>query len=205
MNFPSAWCQFAARKTIKPVICLLGSLGFASIACADFQLNFVYSPITGATTATFTGSWGAWGGTNDPSPVNLGSINPTGIADFSGTNDLLSNSAFSGAIIPWSVNTTSSGHTGASWGFGPSIIYAPSGYVANTVISGTVTFAGLDLTALGFDATEIANGGTIGSGNFIVHWTASSPIPEPATDAVCLGLVALGAVAWRIRRGVRKV
>jgi hypothetical protein len=204
MTTPTILRQAVALKKNARAILLLASLSLAASARADFQLDFVYDPVTGATTASYLGSWGSWAGAVHDSPSTSAGITPGGLAHFAGTNDYLLTSTFTGATIPWSVNTSSSGFSGASWGFGPGIVDAPYGYTANTVISGTIVFAGMNLTAFGFDATEIANGGTVGSGNFIVHWTASNAIPEPATSAAMLGVSALG-LAWSLRRQRREV
>lgn len=192
--------RFRGARSVLLVVLLLVTLGLGPVARADFQLDFVYNPITGATTASYSGSWGSWSGAIQDTGAS-GGISETGFAHYGSQSSYINTAVFSGATIPWSANTTSSSMTGDAWGFTGTRVIAPYNYTANTVISGSLVFSGLDLTILGFDATEIANGGTIGSGNFVVHWTASSPIPEPGSDSLCLGLIALGAlVRLRARR-----
>ena len=191
--------QAVALKKNIPSVMLLVSLCLAPIIRADIALNFVYDPVSGATTATYFGSWANWTGAIQDSGAS-GGISPAGIAHYGATSSYINTSVFSGAAIPWTVNTTTPTYSGDAWGFSSGRVIAPSNYTANASISGSLTFAGLDLTALGFTPTEIANGGTIGSGNFIVHWSASSPIPEPSTYATILGAGALGIAIIRRRR-----
>ncbi|HVZ64706.1 MAG TPA: hypothetical protein VG936_09065 [Lacunisphaera sp.] len=191
---------FVASKHLPPLF-VLTLVGFAPLARADIQLDFVYDPLTGATTATYSGSWGAWTGAIQDTGAS-GGISATGIAHYGSQSSYINTSVFLGATIPWTANTTSSGFSGDAWGFNSGRVIAPSTYLANGTINGSLTFAGMDLATFGFDATEIANGGTIGSGSYIVHWTASTTaIPEPATNALLFGLAVVGFAVCRNRRG----
>ena len=71
-------------------------------------------------------------------------------------------------------------------------IYAPEGYVAGTSISGTLVFAGSDLSELGLSPSDSGIIPVTGTGNDI-HLA----VPEPAT---ALSLVIGGGLLVLIRR-----
>lgn len=77
---------------------------------------------------------------------------------------------------------------GDNWRFDPVIYMGPANYNAATEVAGSMDFAGRDLAELGFDASEIANGGTIvldtAGGNVNVNWSAEA-IPEPSVITLC--------------------
>jgi len=178
------------------VILLLISLCFAPIAQAQFTLDFVYNPGTDTTTATYAGAWNTFSGSSYNDGPLL-SFSTDGIRAQNSTYSLIVNTTLSDPV-PWT-NATISNHTGDSWGFNSNYIFASFGYVAGTHLSGTLSFVGSNLAELGFDETEITNGGVLGSGAYTVTWTATA-VPEPMTYAVILGLVVLGCAGYRNRR-----
>jgi len=196
MKVPSALRQSVVLKNSMPVILLLISLCFAPIAQAQFTLDFVYNPGTDTTTATYAGAWNTFSGSSYNDGPLL-SFSTDGIRAQNSTYSLIVNTTLSDPV-PWT-NATISNHTGDSWGFNSNYIFASFGYVAGTHLSGTLSFVGSNLAELGFDETEITNGGVLGSGAYTVTWTATA-VPEPMTYAVILGLVVLGCAGYRNRR-----
>jgi len=196
MKVPSALRQSVVLKNSMPVILLLISLCFAPIAQAQFTLDFVYNPGTDTTTATYAGAWNTFSGSSYNDGPLL-SFSTAGIRAQNSTYSLIVNTTLSDPV-PWT-NATISNHTGDSWGFNSNYIFASFGYVAGTHLSGTLSFVGSNLAELGFDETEITNGGVLGSGAYTVTWTATA-VPEPMTYAVILGLVVLGCAGYRNRR-----
>jgi hypothetical protein len=90
--------------------------------------------------------------------------------------------------------------SGDSFGFNASTVYGPaSGFDGNTPIVGSLTYFETSLEALGFDETEIANGGTLSGAGGTVNWTATV-VPEPSTYAGIFGCIALGFAVIRRKR-----
>ncbi|MCF7686992.1 MAG: PEP-CTERM sorting domain-containing protein [Cephaloticoccus sp.] len=197
MKITSASRQSVAQKYSIPVILLLVSLWLAPTARAQFTLDFVYDPGTDTTTATYAGAWNTFSGSSYNDGPLL-SLSTDGIRAQNLTYSLILNTTLSDPV-PWT-NATISNHTGDSWGFNANYIFASFGYLAGTQLSGTLTFVGSNLADLGFDETEISNGGVLGSGAYTVTWTATA-VPEPATYAVLLGILVLGCAVYRNRRG----
>ena len=188
-------------KKIMPPVALLAVLSLALTARAQITLAFVYNSTTGNTVASYTGNWN--GATFTPNGTNSGAlfkIDPS----FFAAEPVGSTSISSGVPLfgtaPWNTVTADSG-TGDFLAFTGDIVYAQGGYTSGSPLAGSLTFVGKGLAALGFDASEIANGGVLGSGGTAVTWSASA-IPEPSTYALCCGCLALGYVVFS--RSVRR-
>lgn len=178
---------------------------FATKASADIQLDFVYDPETNITTATYYGTWdvSATGG----GLVTFPSVFFTGTSANAQTSGIdigfNSEAGISSAFYPWSETTqpSGSGHLGDNFGFAFDTVWGPVGFTDTTIISGSVMFEELTLSALGFDENEILFGGMLTGSAGTVNWTASvAAVPEPSSFALLFGLVIMGAVFVRRRR-----
>ena len=141
-------------------------------------LDFVYDPATDATTATYNGSWDTFA--ESPYGGTLGGLDRAGesfyaIGSAASFDPLPTTMSIS---TPWETNDTVTGSSGDPFGFDTDQIYGPRDFTSGQTISGSLVFGGQDLTDLGFDADEIANGGFIPlGGTNVVSWSASA-IPE---------------------------
>jgi PEP-CTERM motif len=180
-------------------------LGFGSAARAAIQLDFVYDPVANATTASFSGTWDV--AANSPGPGSTeGFASSTSFQSFriSATTNGYGGRARNGVSSPyaWADVGVATTMTGDFFGFTQSYVYGPEGFTAATSIAGTMTWAGKDLTAMGFSAEEIANGGFHSGSAGRVNWTASNlaMVPEPATYGLMTGGLILGCALMRRRR-----
>jgi hypothetical protein len=100
---------------------------------------------------------------------------------------------------PWT-NANANSRSGDALRFDDIIFLGPTGFTADTEINGSLTFNNRNLTDLGFDAAEIASGGTIllntANGEANINWSCVNNIPEPATIA----LLTAGTIALLRRR-----
>lgn len=227
MPTSSALLPTTLLKKFLPLFLVAGALALVPRANASFQLSFVYDPITGATTATYYGSWATFedsvfskqgetlgltrrsffrrdGGSWDYATRGIRGENVITTEGEDGhiINDL------SYMYYPWDI----SGYrkpdyiSGDSFGFDGLYRYAPVGYVASTLLSGYMIFEGKDLASLGFSPENINASGILpafsGNAGNDVYWSTSdgSVVPEPASFGLLIGTTALGFGLWRIRR-----
>lgn len=96
----------------------------------------------------------------------------------------------------WTSTTTTTGTpSGDAFAFGSTFTDAPDGYTAGDNISGSVTFANLDLvTDMGFTLGDAGTWSSLG-GNTLNY----TVVPEPAAFAAIGGILALGLAAYRRR------
>lgn len=182
----------------------------ASSAFGAISLHFVYDPATDTTTASYSGTWGLDATDSAPSFVFRSSAS-LDISFEGGALQVFYNTenvnvgfvetSTTSFTTPWAVATATSA-SGDPFGFdgfgaiGGSNLLGPVDFTASTSIVGSLEFAGSDLTELGFDAAEIANGGSIDLGDgAIVNWTANV-VPEPSTLS-CLFSISLLLIARR--------
>ncbi|GAB5559340.1 MAG: hypothetical protein SynsKO_09870 [Synoicihabitans sp.] len=205
-------------QLVAPLKCISWSRGLVlaattsfmvSVAQAQILLKFVYNSGTDTTTATYSGSWGDY--TDAEAVINSTamSISASSFTSYGGSRgfDGTDNTSFHGLTMPWNLETAT-GRTGDTFGFSSGassgFLFAEPGYTQGTSIDGSLIFSGSDLTELGFDETEIANGGTLGSGSNLVTWSASvAAVPEPASFGALIGLIVLVFSAFGRRRDVR--
>lgn len=186
------------KKTVGILCVLLACL--INSASADIYLVFEYDQQTDTTMATYSGSWNTFQiDYTNPIGGNWSVMYPDRFISFEyGTSYSMDAgvSVNDGASLPWN-NVTSliTGRTGDNFGFGSDSagnLYAPAGYVAGTAISGTLIFAGSDLTDLGLSTSDSEIISVAGVGNDI-HLA----VPEPAT---ALSLAIGGGLLAIIRR-----
>jgi uncharacterized protein YhjY with autotransporter beta-barrel domain len=172
------------KNQIKTLtVAAVAAVCFTSAALAAIDLDFVYDPTAGQTTATYSGNWET-SSTGDPSTSVQHHITETAFTRLHGQFGFTS-SALVGAI-PWT-SATALSSSGSNFGFiMTGYIYGPALFTPATPISGALIFDG-DLDSLGFDSAEITNGGTISSIGGSVNWTASVMI-VPFTFAGIIGL-----------------
>lgn len=92
---------------------------------------------------------------------------------------------------------------GAFFGFDSHSLYAEPGYDQGDSILGSLIFSGSGLSDLGFDATEIAHGGSFGPVSNLVTWSASvAAVPEPASFGAVIGLFVLAFCGFGRRRNI---
>lgn len=204
--------SFSAMQLFAPIECNSWNRGMilaavasvlVSAAQAQITLNFVYNSGTDTTTATYSGSWGSYTQAATFSPTTTSLTSGGGNAFDGSLSGYSSSGSFTGASLPWT-SEVAIGHTGDSFAFNCSAIYTAAGYTAGTQIDGSLIFSGSDLSDLGFNATEIANGGTLGSGLNLVTWSASvAAVPEPASFSAVIGLFVLIFSTFGRRRNVR--
>ena len=183
----------------KTIIAFLSVFTAWSVS-ADISLVFEYNQQTDTTTATYSGNWGTFviEGTNLIGG-NWSGMYPQGFLSLENSTSYsvdFSVPVNGGADLPWdNVTSLITGRTGDNFGFRTDTlgnIYAPAGYVAGTAISGTLVFAGSDLSELGLSPSDSGIISVGGTGNDI-HLT----VPEPAT---ALSLVIGGGILGLIRR-----
>ena len=190
-----------SRLSLKPIsIGAMAALSLCSAANAAINLDFVYDTISGDTTASYAGTWDIAG-----TGVGVIDVSRSSATYFqmrpAGWGPLITQSV-SGAGLsgPYAWDVYQEGvSTGDPFGFDLTYVYGPSSFTSSTIIAGSVTYAGVNLTDLGFDAAEIANGGTLTGTGGTVNWTASV-VPEPSTYAAILGFISLAFVTIRRRR-----
>jgi len=187
----------------KKTIGLITALALASVVSADMSLDFVYE----STTDTTTVSWNGAMGVNSTGTANLSSPRTylmahilEGVGNVGSVSYIAMDAT---ANTPWddiSATAYGSNFTGDNWRFDSNNYIGPASFIDTTEVDGSMDFVGSNLAELGFDATEIANGGTFildtAGGDVNVNWSASS-VPEPATAGL-LGISALGL--WLFRR-----
>ena len=199
---------FSLLKT-SPTSLLIGFLGLGFTPTAKAQISLEFVEQAGSTTVTWSGAWSVWGSISGTFPASTLNMSPKSFNMLGASGELFemrtaSNSG--SATIPWidaAADPTS--FSGDSWGFEISgnnlntFAYAPSGYIQNDALNGSATFLNRSLSQLGFDASEIANGGTITIQGTVITWSATSAVPEPGAFAFIAGIVILGSAAFRRR------
>jgi hypothetical protein len=207
MNIRSTFPLTVSLSKILLTAIILASFGLVPVAQAQITLSFVYDPGTNTTTASYSGSWATFSQTGSGTYGSFGLIVDN--RDFVNVDgDVITDqgTAALAGTVPWIQNYSPTGHSGDAFGFqvGSSNYDAPASYIAGTNLSGQLVFADTTLADLGFDASEIANGGSFVGGGNTVNWTASvAAVPEPATYAVFFGAGALVCAAYRNRRRLR--
>jgi hypothetical protein len=182
-------------------LALAAALSFGSAAQAAIQLNFVYDPVANATTATFSGTWNLAA----QSTGTLGYAHRATASDFYSLTAIPAGFFSGGGMhtpYAWESAGNASSYTGHEFGFDSNLCFGPVGFTAATFISGSMTWAGKNLAAMGFSAEEIANGGFYSGAAGTVNWTASNlaMVPEPATYGLMSGGLILGCALMRRRR-----
>ncbi len=175
---------------------LIGMVAIVSMAtiasAAEINLVFSYEPDTDTTTLSYSGVMGVDHTTDAVSDQPRNSLGGyvSGGEIFYLENQPVGNVSYimldnptTGA--PWALSSFyPSEMSGDTLRFDSILLMGPQDFTAATEISGWMKFSGKDLTELGFDATEIANGGLFtldtAGGNVDVAWVAST-VPEPAT------------------------
>ena len=182
------------------------ALGATSAAHAAIDLSFEYNPSTGDTVAHYSGTWDAFSdGSGGGTSTTISHITFYAIPTQNGNTSYRSylgggvDFAPNESSYPW-VSAAATGTTGEAFGFNENSVYGPiTGFTPSTPIEGTMTFINSTLTTLGFDASEIANGGSLTGAGGTVNWSASV-VPEPSTYAAIFGCVALGFTVIRRKR-----
>ena len=184
----SAWKRLAIVSAAA--LCL-------SSAQAAIQLNFVYNSVTDITIATYSGTWDV---SSERSAVDGGLSSL--FLFFEARSGGEGGESWHGITgpYPWQSYGQGFSREGDYFSFGYTKVWGPTNFTPSTVINGSLTYdTGIDLADLGFDADEIANGGTLTGSAGTVNWTASvSAVPEPSTHLLMLGGIAL--LASRRRR-----
>jgi hypothetical protein len=178
------------------------ALSLGTTAQAAIQLDFVYNPVTGTTTATYFGTWDV--GALETFENNEKHVTtPSNIKSWD-AGDVAIN--YSGGINPgsgfvWGDSGAAVSSTGSVFGFDENVVYGPVGFTSDTEISGWMTW-NKDLTAMGFDSDEIALGGGTYTGTAgTVNWTVSTAaVPEPSTYCLLSGGLVMGWVVSRRKR-----
>jgi hypothetical protein len=172
------------------------TVAMAGMAKGAMTMDFVYDSGTGDTVVTYSGTWDTYTGIQTAGATQSSFVS----SDFFFISDgslytFTFDDKFTGTTFSWLTATVTS-QTGDAFGFDNQFsIYAPNGYVAGNNISGTATFGGTDLAALGLSDGE-SDTYTSNLGNTVSYTVAAVPEPSAALGAV-FGLLLL---SFRRRR-----
>lgn len=195
---PATPPRHAILATLKKAIPAILLLGFTSLSgpAAQAQMTVVFTETPSDLVVSYSGNWATFNATSDDT-LNLAQTANSSVLSLAGSVDLASTTRLSGSFA-W--NFLSGGTvSGDSFGFITTVLYAPMNYVAGTNISGSLTFSGQDLAALG--VTAGSSGSLTYTGGVSINWSAAvSAVPEPSSFATLCGLAALGLSMSRRRR-----
>lgn len=187
------------KRSLTRFIVMLILLGVTS-SYGVINLTFQYNPNTDTTLASYSGSLTFPGPPDGLAIAVFHDLNDARfINNFSG-----SDAGYFGALtgtIPWGIGSaaiSASSFGGDSFGVSTGGLIVPQGFSGGTInLNGWMIFDE-DLTELGFDAEEIATGGTLTSSGNDINWSAAV-IPESSTLSLLI-LVLCSALVLRLRR-----
>jgi hypothetical protein len=203
------------RNWLRNSAALAAALGFAALGgqaqalTAESAATITITQVGANVVITGSGDIDLTGLTNadesGPFPAN-GVIWPDEDEILVGSSDNAGVDVYSGASGPTTMGSgaesVGTSGTGGLFGvgsalFGTPVIYVPEGYVTDTPLSGTSTFANTTLAELGLSpGTYVYTWGDPGS----LTVEVSSGVPEPSTWAMMLlGFGGLGFLAYRRR------
>ena len=181
----------------------------ANALSASFTLNFVYIQNLDETRLEYSGSWdvdSTVDSSRSSSPSNINRNQITNIYDSTVGYSRFDYGGFS-VSTPWEANSDPipSSVSGDNFAFSNGSAYGPFEFSAGDLISGSMVWAGRNLTELGFLPEDINSSGSFLVGGplgdaAVMNWSTQSVIPEPASTTLIVGLFGFVFVVLDLRR-----